>query len=438
MKVILAGFNTDRQFGSETPETLSAAYARLSRDPRPVWDLREEACREVERSRRSNERIIFGYGHGSVSEHAVFNIDIEGVSRLAAEALQSFRLASFTEKSQRYIRLDRDWVEPPELSGDALESFRVAVRTLFSLYSEAVEALLAAGETAETSREDARYLLPLCTSCQMGMTANAREIEHMTRRLRAWGLEEMTSLADSIASVVEPVAPSLFRHTTPAAMDRHAAATASSVRRPPREDVVLLRADDDSAVGAWLASVDGRTDGRDGLALWDAMPDGDRSALFARALSGLGVHEALPRCWELARFEFDLRVSSAAFAQLKRHRMATMLASPPSPGNGLRMPPSFARAGLEPLLDHAAATSEAAHAGLGEPCGTYALINAHLRRVTVSVNARELCHFSRLREDAHAQWDIRGLASRMLSLARDRAPLTMGPSGGKSELGRRG
>ena len=64
----------------------------------------------------------------------------------------------------------------------------------------------------------------------------------------------------------------------------------------------------------------------------------------------------------------------------------------------------------------------------------YLLTNAHRRRVTLQMNGRELYHFSRLREDCHAQWDIRSLAKQMLDLVRSAAPLTMRLSGGKSEL----
>lgn len=41
------------------------------------------------------------------------------------------------------------------------------------------------------------------------------------------------------------------------------------------------------------------------------------------------------------------------------------------------------------------------------------------------MNAREMYHFSRLREDQHAQWDIRQLAHRMLERAREKLPLTL-------------
>jgi thymidylate synthase ThyX len=45
--------------------------------------------------------------------------------------------------------------------------------------------------------------------------------------------------------------------------------------------------------------------------------------------------------------------------------------------------------------------------------------------VLIQMNGRELYHFSRLRQDAHAQWDIRGLADRMLYLAQQELPLTL-------------
>ena len=106
MKVYLAGFNVDTavlrqlQGGADqrndvTPEVLSAAYARISRDPRPINEIRKDARSEVEKARRSNKTIIFKMGHHSVAEHAVFNLDILGISRLAMEELEKFRLCLF-------------------------------------------------------------------------------------------------------------------------------------------------------------------------------------------------------------------------------------------------------------------------------------------------------------------------------------------------------
>jgi hypothetical protein len=92
VKISLAGYNVDAdQLGYHindnpqdmTPETISAAYARISRSPKPVDVLRQEAVQDVAKARKSNESIVFEMGHGSVAEHAVFNFDIIGVSRLA-------------------------------------------------------------------------------------------------------------------------------------------------------------------------------------------------------------------------------------------------------------------------------------------------------------------------------------------------------------------
>ena len=83
MKIILAGYNLDYDLIRElkeksalrqdlTPETISAAYARISRSPKPVNELREIARAEVDKARQSNRNIVFSMGHSSVAEHAVF------------------------------------------------------------------------------------------------------------------------------------------------------------------------------------------------------------------------------------------------------------------------------------------------------------------------------------------------------------------------------
>jgi thymidylate synthase ThyX len=64
----------------------------------------------------------------------------------------------------------------------------------------------------------------------------------------------------------------------------------------------------------------------------------------------------------------------------------------------------------------------------------YCLTNAHRRNVLVATNMRELYHISRMREDLHAQWDIRDLASYMSTLAKEKAPLTSMLLGGKSQF----
>lgn len=406
MRVILAGYNTDVENGSTTPETISAAYARISRDPAPVNELRRKSSIEIEDARKSNRTIVYKYGHGSIAEHAVFNFDILGISRLAVEALQNFRLTSFTEKSQRYIKIGEDWHLPEEMSQRT-----AVVQELFSCYSNLLKALTAKGVSKTSAREDARYILPLAATSQMGMTVNARELEHIVRRLSAHPLQEVRDLSEALYRAVMPVAPSLMLFIEPSGMD--AIAHRQPQAHPSAADVKLLECDSDERVGAWLTDLYGAPD-------------------FNSVYDELGIHDALPRFWELFRADFLVTISATAYAQLKRHRMSTQLVTPYDPSLGVTVPPSLTAAGLGNLFQEAAEVAESAAAGLGRP-GEYLLTNGHRRQVRICMNGRELNHFSRLREDEHAQWDIRSIASEMVELVRKKAPLTTRMTCGKSD-----
>jgi flavin-dependent thymidylate synthase len=247
MRVVLAGYNVDAEVlrraeagggvsrDQLTPEVISAAYARISRDPRPVGELRHEALEEVSRARASNRKIIFGMGHHSVAEHAVFNFDILGLSRLAIEALEHFRLCSFTEKSQRYITLDHDFVLPKEILGTRFEeALRGLVAEQARVYAELNGALLARAQADRpelwadkaaakllegSAKEDARYATILATSGQLGLTANARNLEHIVRRLSGSPLAELRDLGRKLFDAGAAVAPSLLLFTEPSPFD---------------------------------------------------------------------------------------------------------------------------------------------------------------------------------------------------------------------------
>ena len=84
MKIVLAGYNIDTGILEKlkqdsyvefplTPETIAAAYARISRDPAPVTDLREQAVKDVDSARKSASSIVFDMNHQSIAEHAELN-----------------------------------------------------------------------------------------------------------------------------------------------------------------------------------------------------------------------------------------------------------------------------------------------------------------------------------------------------------------------------
>ena len=102
-----------------SPETIAVAFAKTSRSPESFREIADGLSDEG--SAKFHEKWVVGYGHASVAEHAILHIAIENVSRMAMEAIESNRLASYTEKSTRYQKWGPDdFTVPPELDGHPL------------------------------------------------------------------------------------------------------------------------------------------------------------------------------------------------------------------------------------------------------------------------------------------------------------------------------
>ncbi len=471
MRVVLAGYNLDKDVidalrkaapgrGDVTPETLSAAYARISRDPRPVDELRRVARAEVEKARRSNRTIIFGMGHHSVAEHAVFNFDVVGVSRLAIEEIERFRLSSYTEKSQRYILLGNDFVLPDEIIKAGEENlFRRTIRAQNRLYHVLNKKLrpyvfarypsLAADPRKRALLEgwvleDARYAVGLATEGQLGLTVNARNLELMIRRFGASPRAEVRELGRRFYNLARKVAPSIVLFTEPSDFDAltyggiraEAGPPPPRRRRAGRAAVSVVAADpggDDRILAALLHSVWGRPAAECKAAV-RRLSSERKKELMKRAFAHMEFYDFPPREFEHAALTFELVVSASCFAQLKRHRMATLTAQEYDPALGVTVPESIDAVGAGEAFREIADQTARAYARLKKRAGSaaaYVLMNAHRRRVLLRLNLRELYHISRLREDAAAQWEIRAVAAKMSAAARRRMPLAGMLLGGK-------
>jgi flavin-dependent thymidylate synthase len=480
MKVVLAGYNLDREVIEDlkrqapprddvTPETLSASYARISRDPRPADELRAVARQEVERARRSNQTIIFKMGHHSVAEHAVFNFDIIGVSRLALEEIEKFRLCSYTEKSQRYITLGEDFVIAEEIKRAGQEGlFLRTVRSQNALYHKLYKKLrphmfakhkdIAAEPKNHAvldgwAKEDARYVVSLATEGQVGMTVNARNLELMIRRLAANPLAELQELNATIYALAKEVAPSiiLFTEATDfdaktypdllsAADQSFAAETKGAKRNTAGEEAVRLvnfTPDGDSRILAALLHSSTARSYEACLRRARRMPHEERKAYFQTAFKRMEFYDFPLREFEYADLTLALTVSASCFAQLKRHRMATLTCQDYDPALGVTRPPSLREIAADrdflkiiEQTNHAYSTIEKE---TGRDAAAYVLTNAHRRRVLLKVNVRELYHISRLREDPTAQWDIRNVVARISDLAKEAMPLSCLLLGGKDD-----
>jgi len=476
MEILLAGYNLDYDLIREmkdksglkqdlTPETISAAYARISRSPKPVNDLREISREEVDKARQSNRNIVFEMGHSSVAEHAVFNIDVIGVSRLLVEEIEKFRLCSYTEKSQRYVLFNKDFVVPDEIRRANLTNVFVSTIEAQNDYYHALYEKLRpyifekhkalAGNPANKAmlegwaKEDARYAISMATQTQLGMTINARNLELMLRRLAASSLAEANEYSQKLYAATKEIAPSLIRYTQATDYDKFTRKNLRGLCADLSEqygtgfeklsDVQLIYSspDADNRIAATLLFSSSNMTYARCLSMAGKMTSPAQKALFKTAFENIKLHDAVLREMENVDLIFELVLSSSCFAQLKRHRMSTIIAQEYDPQLGVTVPPSIKAIGEQKAFMDVMRRTQKAYKQISEKAphvASYVLTNAHRKRVLMKFNAREMYHLARLRADAHAQWDIRNLTEKMLRQARKVMPHTLMMACGKDNF----
>jgi thymidylate synthase (FAD) len=145
-------------------------------------------------------------GHESVIEHASATFYVKA-SRVLTHELVRHRLASYSQRSQRYVKESvPQYITPPELTAsgkEALDIFEQAVIGAWNAYSR----LLSLGIAPET----ARYVLPNACDTQIVMTMNFRELRHFIRlRTSKRSLPEMRAVAGEIRRIMKETAPEVF------------------------------------------------------------------------------------------------------------------------------------------------------------------------------------------------------------------------------------
>lgn len=160
-------------------------------------------------------KSIVKMGHFSILEHASFTFLITGLSRAASHQLVRHRLASYSQRSQRYVdETGFSYVIPNSIAAvsKTAEKFENLMKLIAELYGEFIESGI--------PKEDARYILPNAAATSIMVTMNARELLHfITLRtcLRAqWEIrevaEKMLELAREKAEVIfEDAGPNCVR-----------------------------------------------------------------------------------------------------------------------------------------------------------------------------------------------------------------------------------
>ncbi len=429
-----------------SPEGVAAGMARISRDATPIPELVRQAVEDSELARRRNENIIYEYGHSSIAEGAVFGVAIQQIPRALSIDVVAHRLASYTQLSYRYVPVKKVPVQfflPQEFRAGARRAvFEQAVERSVALYTTLYERmtthLLQTGqnktETAARRRatEDARYVLPLAQSTQIGMTANARMWGHVISRLLSHPLSEGRLLGERLKAALQPIAPSLFPdkyiHALPfpaSALEALAARAAALPMPAPqhvarsRDGVTLLEYDpaaEEKLAAALLFRVTS-LDGASRRAMAAAMSPAERRAFLHAAWTGAGAHDTALREFETVSYTLELVQSEACYHQFVRHRMSTQVAQPHTLALGYTVPPLVEQAGCLDLYREGMARLEDAFDRLGgDERASIILGNGHNRRTLLHLNARELVELSRLRADKHAQWDVRDRTAAIVAL----------------------
>jgi len=176
---------------------------------------RDELALARQKAKEFHEKWVVGYGHASVAEHAVAHLAIEDVSIVASKIIEDTRLASYTEKSTRYVVFDRDKFYRVPCLMESLHARLYAETCAFLLetYTRLGEPVVAAikGETPREEKQTERgyetackakscdilrYVLPAATLTNIGMTINGRLLEYLITKLLSHPLEEAREVGD--------------------------------------------------------------------------------------------------------------------------------------------------------------------------------------------------------------------------------------------------
>ena len=214
------------------PEKLVATAAKLCYSSSDIESLRDGL----------DEDKISGFidmltsiGHESVMEHVTFTFGIEGISRACSHQLVRHRIASYSQKSQRYVSENGfEFITPPsvaELSEAKSEYDRViaeiteSYEKIASLLTEKhTKVLMAEGFDEKTARtkasklanEDARFILPNACETKIVVTMNVRSLfnffRHRCCNRAQW---EIRAVANEMLRQCLEVAPNIFSHAGP-------------------------------------------------------------------------------------------------------------------------------------------------------------------------------------------------------------------------------
>ncbi len=410
---------------SNCGESLCAAGGRISTQPGDVFDILEKS-KDAEKNASLIEKVTRS-GHNSVIEHLFFNLAFRNVSVVVEQFMIEFRLASFTVKSRRYVDFgDAGFFVPDFSSEEIKEKYTEHMTSLFDTYNTLTEKGVA--------KEDARFVLPYCFFSNFICSMNAREFLNVLRAMlygRGSRYPEIREIGESLLVQAREIAPGVmksFDNFGKAFKDKPDFTFLSSkgeyVREKPLAELISSTQNSDLAVAETALISETALEQERVNAL--ASDEETRKRIIDAVIDC-----ARPRPLEAASYTFRLNnVSLACVTHVVRHRIQCVTVPEITAANRGRyiIPPAVkADAQLLELYTDAFSKNEKFYkelkaAGESEENLVYVLLSGNTLDLTVTMNARELLLFLKLRTCERAQWEIRDYAYLMLKILRDTSP----------------
>lgn len=179
--------------------------------------------------------MLVSIGHESVLEHVSFTFGIEGISRACSHQLVRHRIASYSQKSQRYVNENGfEFITPPaiEENSEAKAEFDRTVELISESYDKIADMLTrshkerfiaegldeksAEAKARKLANEDARFILPNACETKIVVTMNVRSLfnffRHRCCNRAQW---EIRAVANEMLKLCLQAAPNIFKYAGP-------------------------------------------------------------------------------------------------------------------------------------------------------------------------------------------------------------------------------
>lgn len=424
------------------PEVVAVTFAKCSRSPEPCRAIAAEL--NDEKSANFHEKWVVGYGHSSVAEHATVHMAIENVSTLAVKApggIEDNRLASYTEVSTRYQVIDKNkYYKPQKIMDSPLGAlYEKTMDEIFEIYGSLYEPMrefiikkypIGADENDRAYQantkgrvcDNTRYLLPTATMANLGLTANARQLEHMIAKMLSHPLDEIKDIGNELKQKAMEVVPTLIKFAnanqyikeTDILLKNYSAKhiNLNAESNQPVEIVDYDRDAENKLVAALLYKHADATYHQI-KNIVAAMPAEEKQKIVESALAKRASFDQPIRELEHVCYTFDILMDYGGWRDIQRHRMCTQTNQSVTIAHGYDIPEEIIEAGFKEkftqAMDKAIDLYNTLYAEFPEEA-QYAVPMAFKKRVLITWNLRELHHFISLRSGIKGHISYRRIA----------------------------